>query len=200
MKNTLGVITLNLLLAGCFSACGKQPQAAEENGARVALLSNHWDTSTSNRTIAELDGRNWSGPLPALEDITKGFSIRFNADFSIPNRDRCLLQIPGVLDVCLRQHNPLDRDKQNYPAFKMADGSVPVLEAVISLKTPMEGKVEKMPVGIPLAMLESPLGRHDVLLNFTGARWTMYVDGQLLDNDFPLGCPLAVRYILQTRN
>ena len=107
MKNTLGVITLNLLLAGCFSACGKQPQAAEENGARVALLSNHWDTSTSNRTIAELDGRNWSGPLPALEDITKGFSIRFNADFSIPNRDRCLLQIPGVLDVCLRQHNPL---------------------------------------------------------------------------------------------
>lgn len=191
MKNTLGVITLNLLLAGCFSACGKQPQAAEENGARVALLSNHWNTSTSNRTIAELDGRNWSGPLPALEDITKGFSIRFNADFSIPNRDRCLLQIPGVLDVCLRQHNPLDRDKQNYPAFKMADGSVPVLEAVISLKTPMEGKVEKMPVGIPLAMLESPLGRHDVLLNFTGARWTMYVDGQLLDNDFPLGYPLA---------
>ena len=30
MKNTLGVITLNLLLAGCFSACGKQPQKRME--------------------------------------------------------------------------------------------------------------------------------------------------------------------------
>ena len=73
----------------------------------------------------------------------------------------------------------------------MADGSVPVLEAVITIKTPMEGKAEKMPIGIPLAMLDNPLGRHDILLNFTGAKWTMYVDGQLLDNDFPLGYPVA---------
>ena len=191
MKNALGIVTLNLLLLGCLSACGKQLQPADEHGARVELLSNCWDTSTSNPVIAELDGRNCSGSLPVLEDVTKGFSVRFSADLSVPNRDRHLLQIPEVLDVCLRQHNPLDRDRQNYPAFKMADGSVPVLEAVITIKTPMEGKAEKMPIGIPLAMLDNPLGRHDILLNFTGAKWTMYVDGQLLDNDFPLGYPVA---------
>ena len=89
MKNTLGVITLNLLLAGCFSACGKQPQAAEENGARVALLSNHWDTSTSNRTIAELDGRNWSG------GYYEGFLYPFQCRLLHPEQGQVSFANPG---------------------------------------------------------------------------------------------------------
>lgn len=40
MKNALGIVTLNLLLLGCLSACGKQLQPADEHGARVELLSN----------------------------------------------------------------------------------------------------------------------------------------------------------------
>ena len=122
MKNALGIVTLNLLLLGCLSACGKQLQPADEHGARVELLSNCWDTSTSNPVIAELDGRNCSGSLPVLEDVTKGFSVRFSADLSVPNRDRHLLQIPEVLDVCLRQHNPLDTGKiirpLKWPTFR----------------------------------------------------------------------------------
>ena len=46
-----------------------------------------------------------------------------------------------------------------------------------------------MTVGIPLAILKEPGGEHEVVLNFSGVRWTMYVDGRLLDNDFPVGQP-----------
>ena len=47
----------------------------------------------------------------------------------------------------------------------------------------------QMTVGIPLAILKEPGGEHEVVLNFSGVRWTMYVDGRLLDNDFPVGQP-----------
>ena len=46
-----------------------------------------------------------------------------------------------------------------------------------------------MTIGIPLAMLKKPDGEHEIVLNFSGVRWTMYVDGELLDNDFPFGYP-----------
>ena len=32
-------------------------------------------------------------------------------------------------------------------------------------------------------------GEHEVVVHFSGVRWTMYVDGELLDNDFPFGYP-----------
>ena len=103
--------------------------------------------------------------------------------------EKNILEIPGVLSVRLRQHNPYDRDRQNYPAFKMPDGSVPVLEATVMLHSIEHPDWKNMTIGIPLAMLKKPAGQHEVVLNFSGARWTMYVDGELLDNDFPFGYP-----------
>ena len=94
-----------------------------------------------------------------------------------------------MLSVRLRQHDPRDRKRQNYPAFKMPDGSVPVLEATVVLHSPEHPDWKDMTIGIPLAMLEQPEGEHEVVLNFSGVRWTMYVDGELLDNDFPFGYP-----------
>src|SRR5262249_43190125 len=32
-------------------------------------------------------------------------------------------------------------------------------------------------------------GEHEIVLNFSGVRWTLYTDGVLLDNDFPFGYP-----------
>ena len=46
-----------------------------------------------------------------------------------------------------------------------------------------------MTIGIPLAILKTPEGKHEIVLHFSGVGWTMYVDGQLLDNDFPFGYP-----------
>jgi hypothetical protein len=48
---------------------------------------------------------------------------------------------------------------------------------------------KEMTIGIPLAMLKTAEGEHEVALHFSGVRWTMYVDGELLDSDFPFGYP-----------
>jgi len=49
-----------------------------------------------------------------------------------------------------------------------------------------------MTIGFPLATLKHPIGLHQIVLNFSGVRWTVYVDGELLDNDFPFGYPLPI--------
>jgi hypothetical protein len=72
----------------------------------------------------------------------------------------------------------------------MPDGTVPVLEANIVLHSAEHPDWKNITIGIPLAMLRKPDGKHEVVLNFSGVRWTLYVDGELLDNDFPFGYPL----------
>ncbi len=118
-----------------------------------------------------------------------GFTLAFTVDLKKFDARSEILQIPGVLSIRLRQHNPGDRGRQNYPTFKMPDGSLPVLEATVALHSAEHPDWKEMCVGIPLAMLSEPQGPHEVVLNFTGARWTMYVDGELMDNDFPFGYP-----------
>src|SRR5262249_2367052 len=103
--------------------------------------------------------------------------------------EKNILDIPEVLRVVLRQHNSQDRARQNYPAFKLPDGSTPVLEATLQLHSTEHADWKSMTIGIPLAMLEKSTGEHEVVLNFSGVRWTLYVDGKLLDNDFPFGYP-----------
>src|SRR5262249_2498732 len=124
-------------------------------------------------------------PVNAMQ----GFTLKMRVDSKKFDGELEILGIPEVLSVRLRQHDPENRERQNYPAFKMADGTVPVLEAKLVLHEAGVPKSREMFVGIPLALLPKPHGEHDVILNFSGVRWTMYVDGQLLDNDFPLGYP-----------
>lgn len=98
-----------------------------------------------------------------------------------------LVSIPEVLSVRLREHNPGEIDKQNYPAGPMSDGRVPVLEASLTLYPP-EG-ARDMTVGVPLGLLEQPWGEHEMVLNFSGAAWEMYIDGSLADRDYAFGYP-----------
>ena len=183
-KLLLGCLFVGILLSGGLTSCQQEMQEP----ARITLLNNSWNMNLMAQ--AKLGGAVQADSLPVIKEVEKGFAISFTVNLEIPTFDRHILEIPGVLDVCLRQHNPLDRNKQNYPAYKMPDGSVPVLEAGLELKSPVDGHMERMIIGIPLAMLNQPLGEHEVILNFSGVRWTMYVDGKLLDNDFPLGYPL----------
>ena len=125
----------------------------------------------------------------APTDATSGFTIKLTVDVEKFEGEKTILEVPDLLRVRLRQHDPLDRRRQNYPAFKMPDGSVPVLEANVTLHSSEHPDWRDMTVGIPLAMLKKPDGEHEVVLNFSGVRWTMYVDGKLLDNDFPFGYP-----------
>ena len=70
----------------------------------------------------------------APADATSGFTVKLKAESEeVRPREATILEIPEVLSVRLRQHDPLDRKRQNYPAFKMPDGSVPVLEANVVL-------------------------------------------------------------------
>lgn len=118
----------------------------------------------------------------------QGFSICFTFT---PAADAKLLEVPGVLTVGIVDgRRPGDDYGQNYTAFPLADGSIPVLEAVLSYRLPTEGHpVEKMRVGVPLSRLYKPWSKHQAVLSYTGARLTLYIDGQLMDNDFPFGEP-----------
>jgi len=155
----------------------------------VDLLSSRWSFSTTNSANSKLSKSAPVNDLIPSADST--FTIKFTVDIPQIKEELNILEIPEILKVTLRQHNPKDRRIQNYPGWKMQDGSVPVLEASLSLQLPVENNaIRNMVIGIPLAMLEKPTGKHDVILNFSGSYWTMYVDGKLLDNDFPLGYPV----------
>ena len=121
----------------------------------------------------------------------RGFSIRFT--YRCATIGTTLIEIPGTLNISLIDGiRPDDDFGQNYVAAPLSDGSVPVLEATLSLRLPTaEAPVEQMRVGVPLASLAEPWGSHEVVVSFTEARWTLYVDGQLVDNDFPLGQPVS---------
>ena len=118
----------------------------------------------------------------------QGFSICFTF---CPAVDTQLLEVPGVLTVGIVDgRRPGDDYGQNYAAYPLVDGSVPVLEAVLSFRLPTKGHpVQKMRVGVPLSRLSQPWSKHQAVLSYTEARLTLYVDGLLMDNDFPFGEP-----------
>jgi hypothetical protein len=136
-----------------------------------------------------LDGQPPQAEFAPPANAAKGFRVELSVAVGPFSGTKRILEIPGVLSVELREHDPKDRGRQNYPAFRMADGSVPVLEASLTLHSEEHPDWNRMTVGIPLAMLARPEGRHRVALDFSGVRWTMFVDGARVDNDFPFGFP-----------
>ena len=185
MKNTFAII-LSLLLVplGALHAAD-----AVHSTARIELLNSLWLFNTSQPAQSTLTAMAPQAKFAAPADTTSGFTVKFTVDLKRYDGSQTILEIPNVLSVRLRQHNPLDRNRQNYPAFKMPDGSVPVLEADLALYSTEHPDWKSMTIGIPLAMLKKPDGMHEVVLNFSGVRWTIYVDGELLDEDFPFGYP-----------
>jgi hypothetical protein len=159
---------------------------------KVELMSSTWTFNTTGTTLQGV----LTSQIPQIDistpdDVRKGFSLKFTMELKPFKGEETVLEIPRILAVRLYQHDAANRDRQNYPAFKMSDGSVPVLEASLRLKLyPDKEDIQNMTVGIPLAILDDPFGKHEVILSFTGVCWTMYIDGKLLDNDFTIGYPL----------
>jgi beta-fructofuranosidase len=122
-------------------------------------------------------------------DATMGFTVKFMVEIKEFDHEIEILSMPTVLSVRLRQHDPYDRKRQNYPAFKMPDGTVPVLEATVMLHDTGDVKEKHMIIGFPLAMLQKSKTGHVIALNFTGVHWEMVVGEELLDRDFPVGYP-----------
>lgn len=155
----------------------------------IELLTFLWMFNTSQPALSTLTAQSQQAELAVPAIATNGFTVKLTVDLKKFDIERNLLDIPQVLRVRLRQHNPQDRNRQNYPAFKLPDGSVPVLEATLRLHSAEHPDWKEMTVGIPLALLRKPAGAHEVVLSFSGVRWTLYADGALLDNDFPFGSP-----------
>jgi hypothetical protein len=155
----------------------------------LELITLLWMFNTAQPAQSLLTAQAPQAEFAAAADPTAGFTVKFTLDLKNFVGEKNLLDIPNVLSVRLRQHDPLERNFQNYPAFKMPDGSVPVLEATVVLHSAEHPDWKNLTIGIPLALLKKPQGQHEIVLNFSGARWTMYVDGELLDNEFPFGYP-----------
>lgn len=150
-------------------------------GALLAAAGPGRPAQTPSTTPAE-----FAGP----SGHTAGFTVSFHLN---PNgargAQRTILEIRHVLEVTLHDHDPADRTRQNYPAFPLPDGSVPVLEAALTLSSTEHPAWNRMTIGVPLAMLGPLRASYEVRLIFTGVRWSFYVDGHLCDNDFPFGYP-----------
>ena len=155
----------------------------------IELLTTLWLFQTAQSAQSTLTAQAPQAAFAAPANTTNGFTVNLTVDLKKFDGEKSILEIPEVLRVRLRQHDPLDRKRQNYPAFKMPDGSVPVLEATLCFHSTEHPDWKDMTIGIPLALLKKPEGEHEIVLNFSGVRWTMYVDGELLDNDFPFGYP-----------
>ena len=188
MKKMFFFSKMLIIFGICFMACSNEN--ANQKLVRVELLSSEWQFDFAQPAHSTLTVQVPQAELMAPDDIEKGFSIKFKVDLKKFDGEETILEIPKVLNVRLRQHDALNRRRQNYPSFKMSDGSVPVLEATLTLLFPDE-KTDRqdMTIGVPLAMLDHPTGEHEVVLHFCGVLWTMYVDGKWLDNDWALGYP-----------
>jgi len=184
-----------IVIIACLSNLSIHNLSAQST-AKVDLLSHWWKFESTTEAQGSIEKNATSGILNINED-TNDFTIRFHVDLKQFEGQQSILDIPDVLSVYLRRANPNVRDGQNYATYKMKDGSLPVLEAKIKLFRPEpNAEMREMIIGYPLAMLKSSYGKHEVVLTFTGTQFTMYVDGELVDNDFPIGYP---RWIQETK-
>ena len=97
-------------------------------------LSWHFDADQSARSVLTLNDPHGEFATPA--DGAGSFTVKLTVSFNAFSGEKHILDMPGVLGIRLRRHDPHDRDRQNYPACKMPDGSVPVLEATALLIPP----------------------------------------------------------------
>jgi hypothetical protein len=186
MKNksvNLFLLLLMVIVGLLFMGCMVKREPVE-----LVLSSSPWHFS-DGLPLTVLSPDKTSSTFKAPGD-SRSFTVKMQVNLKPEDSTLTLLNIPGVLTVTSFPHNAKDRKIQNYPAYLMPDGSNLVLEAGLKLYPPMEPKGPRdMAVGIPIAILARPKGEHEVVLHFSGVRWTLYVDNELLDNDFPLGYP-----------
>ncbi|MGN6494833.1 MAG: hypothetical protein ACTHLE_22785 [Agriterribacter sp.] len=187
MKRSILFALTGVLLMQIGLAQHTQEQA--HTVAKMEMLSPYFLFKPQNASTGTISKEKPQGRFSAgkKED---GFTIKMRVNFQPFAGEQTLLEIPGMVTVKLRQADPAIRDRQNYPAALMQDGSLPVLEAGVML-TPSSVNVFKrqLDIGYPLAALKNPWGEHEIILHFTGVTWSVYADNELMDNEFAIGYP-----------
>lgn len=186
IKSILPVLACCCLLQITYGQRIPEPRATPATMDQLSPFFTFTAKNQPQRTLTKSDPKS----VFIAGKKSDGFTIKIQADLKDLPGEHTLLEIPGLLILKLKQTDPGQRDRQNYPAFPLPDGSVPVLEATLTLSPPEEKVFSRdMTIGFPLAALEHPWGEHEIILNFTGVRWTIYADRQLMDNDFGIGYP-----------
>lgn len=158
--------------------------------AKLHTLSPYFSFTASNAPYAILSASRPKGDFTTDNTKQESFTIKMLVNLQPFSGEQMLLEVPGLITIKLRQADPGNRDRQNYPAAKMQDGSLPVLEAGILLNAPgINLFTRQLEIGYPLAALKNPWGKHEVIVHFTKTNWTIYVDNELMDNDFVVGYP-----------
>jgi len=132
-----------------------------------------------------------------------GMESQHCEDFSLSCRLRRdvpageLIVLPGVCVLLLRQAGDDAAlrawdSQQNYHRYAFADGRCPVLEAVLTVHSANRPEWCEIRVGFPLRCLQGQGQDQDelaVLVDFSGAALRLYIDGRLMDENFPYGYP-----------
>ena len=140
------VLFIALLVCSAFGCTG-----TSSDQVTVGLYGRGYRFQGDSSPVAELAADKCEGFLDAGTGKLESFTLKLSVSVTFPFKDANLLEIPGLLCVKLRQHDPSDWGRQNYPSFPMPDGTVPVLEASLDLG-------QDMTVGTPLAVLDNPDG------------------------------------------
>lgn len=176
--------------ATVISGFAQSVSGTHRHTGKMQLLSPYYTFTANGDAQGQLNSDTAKGVLVKGDKPGDSFTIRLLANLQPFSGEQNLLTIPDLVTLQLRQANPSDRNRQNYPAAALSDGSVPVLEASIELTAPKIKLFNRaLTIGFPLAALPAPWGTHELVLNFTGVRWTIYCDGRLMDNDFAIGYP-----------
>jgi hypothetical protein len=163
----------------------------EHQAGRMNMLSSYFLFEEEEEAYkCFIENNNPEGYFNVKMENEKGFSIKLLVDIKNFDNEKIILEIPGILKVYLRYADLSQWDKQNYAAFKMNDDAVPILEASLKLYGAIEKPLgQDMTIGFPLSRLPKIEGKHEIVLNFTGVQWTLFIDNELADNDFPIGYP-----------
>ncbi len=101
-----------------------------------------------------------------------------------------------VLRVCLRRgraeqgRRQWDDQRENHHRYCDASGTTAVLEAegAIAIRPPFRStQPSQMRIGVPLTLLGA--GRHEVVVRLRSGKFDLFVDGRLVDEEWPSGGP-----------
>ncbi len=158
--------------------------------AKLQPLSPYYILTPQQEPQGRLNKEKATGTFSVSNNGEESFSIKMKVRFQPFEKEQEIMEIPGVTWVRIRQADPNNRQRENYPASPMPDGSVPIVEAVLRLGAKdINVFTRDLEIGFPLAALKNPWGEHELVLHFSRTSFSIYANSELMDNDFAIGYP-----------
>ena len=165
---------ISFVLLGCssmfttsivFSGCNSRREAT------LQMLSRNYTFSQKDQPIyiTETDSN-----VNLSAGTADSFSLKFNTGSNL-SRNEELVNIDGVIKV-LTSPTETNGDQHLIATIYLTDSL-----------TSYPSREREMTISVPVRELAD--SAHEVIVNYTGNQFTLYVDGRLYDNDFPVGTP-----------